>query len=81
MLEGLAGTSSGDGTTNVSSFNPSQVADPLLINKTKKVKHLCAGILNNIWGLGTELEVSCRTGPPGYPAWRNWFLEIESWAP
>ncbi len=21
------------------------------------------------------------TGPPGYTGWRNWFLEIDSWAP
>ncbi len=23
----------------------------------------------------------CRTGPPGYKAWRSWFLRIDSWAP
>ncbi len=23
----------------------------------------CAGILNNLWGLETELEQGCRTGP------------------
>ncbi len=38
-------------------------------------------VLYNLWGLGTELEQGCRTGPPGCVAWRNWFLEIDSWAP
>jgi hypothetical protein len=37
--------------------------------------------LNNLWGLGTEKEWGCRTGPPGYTAWRNWSLGIDSWAP
>ncbi len=39
--------------------------------------------LNKLWGLGTELEYRCRTGPPGYKytAWRHWFLGIDSWAP
>jgi hypothetical protein len=27
--------------------------------------------LNNLWGLGTEKEKVCGTGPPGYTAWRN----------
>jgi len=31
--------------------------------------------------LGTEYELGCYTGPPGYTAWRNWFLGIDSWAP
>jgi hypothetical protein len=34
--------------------------------------------LNNLWGLGTEKEKGCRTGPPGYTAWRNWFCGINS---
>ncbi len=38
-------------------------------------------VLYNLWGLGTELEQGCRTGPPGCVACRNWFLEIDSWAP
>ncbi len=33
---------------------------------------------NNLWGLGTEVEQGCRTGPPG---WRNRFLGINSWVP
>ncbi len=33
---------------------------------------------NNLWGLGTELEKGCRTGPPGYIGWRNRFLGIDS---
>ncbi len=33
---------------------------------------------NNLWGLGTEKEWGCRTGPPGYTVWRNWFLGIDS---
>ncbi len=37
--------------------------------------------LNNLWGLGTEQEYVCHTGPPGYTAWRNWFLGIDFWAP
>ncbi len=37
--------------------------------------------LNNLKGLGTEQEQGCRTGPPGYAAWRNWFLGIDFWAP
>ncbi len=37
--------------------------------------------LNNLCGLGSEYEKGCRTGPPGYTAWRNWFLGIDSWAP
>ncbi len=36
--------------------------------------------LNNLWGLGTELEQGCRTGPPGYKGRRNRFLGIDSWA-
>ncbi len=27
------------------------------------------------------IGLSYRTGPPGYTAWRNWFLGIDSWAP
>jgi hypothetical protein len=26
-------------------------------------------------------EQGCRTDPPGYTTWRNWFLGIDSWAP
>jgi hypothetical protein len=37
--------------------------------------------LNSQWGPGTEQEFGCPTGPPGYTAWRNWFLGIDSWAP
>ncbi len=37
--------------------------------------------LNNLWRLGTEQEQGSRTGPPGYTAWRNWFLGIDSKAP
>ncbi len=37
--------------------------------------------LNTLWGLGTQLEQGCRTGPTGYAAWRNWFLGIDCWAP
>ncbi len=37
-------------------------------------------LLNNLWGLGTELVLGCRRGPPGYTAWRNWFLGIDTWA-
>ncbi len=29
----------------------------------------CAGILNNLWGLGSKKELSYRTGPPGYIGW------------
>ncbi len=36
--------------------------------------------LNTLWGLGTQLEQGCRTGPLGYAAWRNWFLGIDCWA-
>ncbi len=25
---------------------------------------------NNVWGLGTESELRCHTGPPAYVAWR-----------
>jgi hypothetical protein len=46
--------------------------------KVKKLQ-VRAGILNNLWGLGVELEQGCRTGPPGYTASRNWFLGIDSW--
>ncbi len=31
---------------------------------------------NNPWGLGTELEQVCRTGPPGYIGWWNRFLLV-----
>ncbi len=41
----------------------------------------CAGILNNLWGRGTEYELGCRIGPPRYIGWRNWFLGTDSWAP
>ena len=34
--------------------------------------------LYNLWGLGTEFEQDCRTGPPGCVAWRNWLLGIDS---
>ena len=34
---------------------------------------LCMGARNRV-GLS-------YTGPPGYTAWRNWFLGIDSWAP
>jgi len=27
-----------------------------------------------LWGLGTEKEQNCHTGPPGYIGWRNQFL-------
>jgi hypothetical protein len=37
--------------------------------------------LNNLWGLGTELEQGSRTGQSDYTSWRNWFLGIDSWAP
>ncbi len=37
--------------------------------------------LNILWWLGTEKEQGCRIGPPGYTAWWNWFLGIDSWAP
>ncbi len=37
--------------------------------------------LINFWGLGTEKEKCCRTCPPGYIGWRNWFLGIDSWDP
>jgi hypothetical protein len=37
--------------------------------------------LNNLWGLGTELEYCCLTGLRGYTAWRNWFPGIDSWTP
>ncbi len=36
---------------------------------------------NNLWGLGTEQEQSCRTGPPGNIGWWNRFLRIDFWAP
>ncbi len=37
--------------------------------------------LKNLWGLGSEKEWGCRTGPPGYIGWRNSFNGICSWAP
>jgi hypothetical protein len=37
--------------------------------------------LKRLWGLGTEEEEGCRTGPPGYIGWRNSFLGIDSGAP
>jgi hypothetical protein len=37
--------------------------------------------LKRLWGLGTEEEEGYRTGPPGYIAWRNSFLGIDSGAP
>ena len=33
--------------------------------------------LNNLWGLGTEQEQGCRTGPLGW----YWSLGIDSWTP
>ncbi len=35
---------------------------------------------NNLWGLGTDQEQGCRTGPPGYIGWRNQLFGINSWA-
>jgi hypothetical protein len=32
--------------------------------------------LNKLWGLGTELEQGCRTGPPGYTAGGNGDLKV-----
>ncbi len=32
-------------------------------------------------GLETELELGCRTGPPGIIVWRPRFIGIDSWAP
>ncbi len=41
-----------------------------------------AGIFKQSMGaLETEQEEGCRTGPPGYTAWRNLFVGIDSWAP
>ncbi len=37
-------------------------------------------ILIDLWELGTEQEQGYRTGPPGYTAWGNWFVGIDSWA-
>ncbi len=37
--------------------------------------------LKSLWGLGTEEEEGCRTGPPGYIGWQNSFLGIDSGAP
>jgi hypothetical protein len=37
--------------------------------------------LNNLLGIGTEEELSYRTGRPGYIDWRNSFLGIDSWTP
>jgi hypothetical protein len=34
----------------------------------------------NLWGLGTEKELGCRTGPLGYISWRSRFLVIDSCA-
>jgi hypothetical protein len=40
----------------------------------------CAGIFKQYMGARNRLY-GCRTGPPGYTAWRNWFLGIDSWDP
>ncbi len=37
-----------------------------------------AGILNNLWGLGTEEEYGYRTGPPGYIGWPDGIHSLES---
>ncbi len=34
--------------------------------------------LKSLWGLGTEEEEGCHTGPPGYIGWRNSFHGIDS---
>ncbi len=43
----------------------------------------CKEPKNRFWALraGTTTLHICRTGPPGYIDWRNWFLGIDSWAP
>jgi hypothetical protein len=51
-------------------------SSPVIIYHNK----IRAGILNNLWGLGTEKKKGYRSGPPGYVGWRNSFLEIDSWA-
>jgi hypothetical protein len=53
----------------------------------RNLARICAGtrsvleFYNNLWGLGTELELGVRTGPPGCIGWRNRFLDINSWTP
>ncbi len=29
-------------------------------------RSLCWNFMNNLWGLGTEQEYGCHSGPPGY---------------
>ncbi len=36
--------------------------------------------LNNLWGWEPSWNRVVVTGPPGYTAWQNWFLGIDSWA-
>jgi hypothetical protein len=48
---------------------------------TLGISEIGARIFEHLWGLGTEWEQGCLTGPPGYTGWRNRFLENESWAP
>jgi hypothetical protein len=57
------------------------VCDQLIEIGRKEEEMSGAGILNNLWGLGTQQEKGYRTGPPGYIGWRNGFLRIDSWAP
>jgi hypothetical protein len=51
-----------------------------LLNST--IKENSAGIFKQSFGsIGTEKEEVCRARPPGYTAWRNEFIGIDSWAP
>jgi hypothetical protein len=41
-----------------------------------------AGIFKESMGARNRVGIGLLyTGPPGYTAWRNWFLGIDSWAP
>ncbi len=37
-----------------------------------------AGIFKQSMGARNRIGIGCRTGPPGYIGWRNWFPGIDS---
>jgi hypothetical protein len=41
----------------------------------------CAGISKQSMGARNRVGTGCLIRPPGYTAWRNWFLGIDSWGP
>ncbi len=53
-------------------INTASSAAPLISLYQRMMRlNLVLEFLNNLWGLGRRVELGCRTGPPGYTAWKN----------